>query len=157
MLNKEPRWAKPKFHGLKCDIHKVEDPCERSGKGQGVKVQLLKKCQVEFVHYRSIVSCYRDKGLGTTRHRAVETSTKTRYRDDTTPSCRVALPEPGARDDTTLGHGTRLGWTERLSQLTESPARRDTDRATRHDTGTTRHGAASLTDARIPSAQIILL
>ena len=55
MLNKEPRWAKPKFHGLKCDIHKVEDPCERSEKGQGVKVQLLKKCKVKCVDYRRIV------------------------------------------------------------------------------------------------------
>ena len=39
MLNNEPWWDKPKFHGLKCDIHKDEDLGERVGRGQGVKVQ----------------------------------------------------------------------------------------------------------------------
>ena len=132
MLNKEPRWAKPKFHGLKCDIHKVEDPCERSEKGQGVKVQLLKKCQVEFVC--TGVSCRVTETRASARHdtKLSRRSTETRYRDDTTPSCRVALPEPGARDDTTLGHGTRLGWTERLSQ-TYPRARRDATRTERRD------------------------
>ena len=85
MLNKEPRWAKPKFHGLKCDIHKVEDPCERSEKGQGVKVQLLKKCQVKRVEepvYRVVLP-------------------RPESRHDMTPACRVKSPRPQHRHDMT--------------------------------------------------------